>query len=343
MKKKNDFDFIEIDVCSLTPKYRQLMSGVIKAIEHGHFKAGDALPSLNEVTARLELSRDSVERGYAALRKLHIIGSIPGKGFFIEAGQPRSKPQVCFLVNKLSTHKKIVYESFANALGPYALIDCYLFNNDFSIFKRLLQSKKNHYSHYVIMPHFTEGGEKAFELINEIPKHKLVLVDKNLVGVTGNYAAVYESFQWDIYDALVSELAKLNKYQTIKLLFPPRNYYPRDIQRGIKLFCEQYGFGYTLDEDAFQATISAGDLFIVISDDDLVVVLERIVDDGLILGKDVGVISYNEIPLKKILQQGITTVSTDFEQMGMMAARAVMGTCWEQRRVPFKITLRPSV
>ena len=36
------------------------------------------------------------------------------------------------------------------------------------------------------------------------------------------------------------------------------------------------------------------------------------------LGKEIGVISYNETPLKDLL--GITVISTDFNQMGATAA-----------------------
>jgi hypothetical protein len=37
----------------------------------------------------------------------------------------------------------------------------------------------------------------------------------------------------------------------------------------------------------------------------------------------VGVISYNETPLKKLILNGITTVSTDFNVMDMLVARMI--------------------
>ncbi len=48
-------------------------------------------------------------------------------------------------------------------------------------------------------------------------------------------------------------------------------------------------------------------------ENDLVILIERILAAGLKVGKDVGVISYNETPLKKIILNGITTISTDFK------------------------------
>jgi hypothetical protein len=44
-----------------------------------------------------------------------------------------------------------------------------------------------------------------------------------------------------------------------------------------------------------------GDVFINLMENDLVVLIERILATELKIGKDVGVISYNETPLKKII------------------------------------------
>ena len=39
-------------------------------------------------------------------------------------------------------------------------------------------NKHNDYSHYIIIPHFVDGGSKAYEIINTLPKDKLILLDK---------------------------------------------------------------------------------------------------------------------------------------------------------------------
>ena len=65
-----------------------------------------------------------------------------------------------------------------------------------------MKTEKDDYTHYVIIPHFLEGGENAHEIINTIPKEKLILLDKLVPGVDGNYAAIYENFEKDIYNAL---------------------------------------------------------------------------------------------------------------------------------------------
>ena len=41
-------------------------------------------------------------------------------------------------------------------------------------------------------------------------------------------------------------------------------------------------------------------------------------------GKDIGILSYNEIPLKKIAANGISVISTDFSKLGTHIAEMVI-------------------
>jgi DNA-binding LacI/PurR family transcriptional regulator len=78
-------------------------------------------------------------------------------------------------------------------------------------------------------------------------------------------------------------------------------------------------------------------------DNDLVVLIERIIESKLEVGKDVGVISYNETPLKKIILNGITTISTDFEAMGVETARIIQENSLRHVQIPFALNLRASL
>jgi DNA-binding LacI/PurR family transcriptional regulator len=78
-------------------------------------------------------------------------------------------------------------------------------------------------------------------------------------------------------------------------------------------------------------------------EDDLVHLIEKVISDKLKIGKDVGIISYNETPLKKIILDGITTISTDFEMMGRKTAELILSQSTEHVAIPFSLTLRPSL
>ncbi|MFL5741169.1 MAG: transcriptional regulator, partial [Flavisolibacter sp.] len=290
-----------------------------------------------------EICRDTAEKGYKYLKKQGIIGSVPGKGYFIKTTDVHSTVKIFLIFNKLSPHKKIIYDSLVSSLGDSAFIDFYIYNNDLGLFKKLLQNSRTDYHYYVILPHFIEGGETAHHIINTIPKEKLILLDKIIPGVTGNFGAVYENFEEDIACSLEQALSHLQKYHTIKIIFPENSYYPFEIVKGFSSFCTQYAFNFKVVHDISEEPVGKGEVFINLMDNDLVVLIERIIESKLIVGKDVGVISYNETPLKKIILNGITTISTDFEAMGSETARIIRDNKMRHVQIPFSLTLRASL
>ncbi|MEO5998599.1 MAG: GntR family transcriptional regulator [Chitinophagaceae bacterium] len=343
MKQVNIFDFIHVDEYSATPKYLQLSQTIINAIEEGRICKDDLLPSINELSFELEISRDTAEKGYRYLKKLGVLESVPGKGYFIKSTEFKQKLKIFLLFNKLSSHKKILYDSFIEALGAHATVDFYIYNNDFALFKKLLTNRKEDYSHFVIIPHFLEGGEKAHEIINAIPKDKLLLLDKKINGIDGEYAAAYENFEKDIFCALEEAREQLGKYHTIKIIFPEYTYFPNEILKGFFRFCQEYAFSYKVVHNISQEPINEGEAYINLMEDDLVILIERIISLKLKIGEEVGIISYNDTPLKKIILNGITTISTDFRKMGAMAAQMILENSKEHLEVPFYLTLRASL
>jgi hypothetical protein len=311
--------------------------------EPGKIVKGDILPSINDFSIALETSRNTIERAYKELKKMGVIASVAGKGYFVTNTQFKQPFKVMLLFNKLSSHKKIMYDAFATTLGSSAAIDFYIYNNDFNYFKKLLQDKIDSYSKFVIIPHFVENSGRAYEVINDIPKEKLILMDKLESGVTGNFGAVYEDFEKDIYFALEQLLQKLSKYHTLKIIFPDHSYYSKDILKGFLAFCRQYGFEYETIHSLKNETINKGSVYINLMEDDLVELIEKIISLNLKIGEDIGVISYNETPIKKIILDGITTISTDFKLMGEKTAELVMNNSTGHIAIPFLVTLRNSL
>ena len=343
MKKKSVFQHLFIDYYSATPKYLQLANSIIKAIGDGKIRKDELLPSINELSFEFEISRDTAEKGYKYLKKIGVLGSVPGKGYFVQDTNMKQQLKIFLLFNKLSPHKKIIYDAIVTSLGELASIDFYIYNNDFDFFKRLLQNAKKDYTHYVIIPHFKDGGENAHDVINLIPKEKLILLDKMLPGITGQFGAVYENFEKDIYSALEQALPLLSKYHTIKIIEPFYTYHPKEILKGFYRFCQQYAFNYKMVHNIANEPIKEGEAYINLMEDDLVILIEKILSTKMKLGKHVGVISYNETPLKKIILNGITTISTDFQMMGEKTAELILEQSVQHIEIPFSLTVRASL
>ncbi|MFT3751317.1 MAG: GntR family transcriptional regulator [Agriterribacter sp.] len=343
MKRAYLLDLISVDEYSATPKYLQIVNSVVRFIKKGDIGAGDFIPSINELSIELDIARDTVERGYRHLKNIGIIDAVPRRGYYIKNSEFRTPLQIFLLFNKLSTHKKAIYDSFVESLGEDAIIDFYIYNNDVNSFRKILSGKKEGYSHYVIIPHYVDGADNPIEILNSIPKSKLILLDKIVPGLYGEYAAAYENFEDDIYNVLIQAIDQLLKYHTIKIIFPQGSYYPSDILRGFKKFCIDYSFEYKVINNLSSETINEGEVFIHVMEDDLIPLVEKIMQTNLKIGEQIGIISYNEIPLKKLILNGITTISTDFKEMGRIAAELILTNSKERIEVPFKLTLRDSL
>jgi DNA-binding transcriptional regulator YhcF (GntR family) len=343
MNSANIFSYISIDAYSATPKYAQLSNSIVKAIERELIGKDYLLPSINQLSYELDVSRDIVEKAYRHLKKLGVIVSVPGKGYFVSSINKIHSLKIFLLFNKLSIHKKIMYDAFVASMGNDAIIDFYIYNNDYALFKKLLSNRMYDYSNYVIIPHFLEGGENAAEIINSIPKKKLLLLDHLLGGVNGQFSAVYQDFEKDIYVVLVQMIDKLSKYKTIKIVLPDYTYHPRQILQGLHRFSIEYAFHYEVVTDVRKAEISVGEVYIILMEDDLVTLIEKVIETKLVVGSQVGIIAYNETPIKKLIHNGITTISTDFHLMGKKAAQLVMSNSQEQIAIPFRVTFRASL
>lgn len=344
MKNKSLVQLISIDCYSATPKYLQIANSIMEIIGRGELEKDEILPSINELSFESDISRDTAEKGYKYLKKIGILDSVPGKGYFVKSTATPSQLKIFLLVNKINAHKKIIYDSLVSSLGERVMIDFYVYNNDYNYFKKLVQTNSHDYSHYVIIPHFMEGGEKAHEIINAtIPAEKLIIVDKPIAGVKGQYGAVYQNFKMDIYKALEEALPRLSQYHTIKIIFPKDSHHPKEIVEGLRLFCQQYSFEMQVIPTIFNEPIGEGEVYISITENDLIGLVEKLLATSLKVGKDVGIISYNETPLKKIILEGITTISADFELMGQKTAQLIQENLKEQIYVPFYLKLRASL
>ncbi|MBD1428617.1 MULTISPECIES: winged helix-turn-helix domain-containing protein [Sphingobacterium] len=334
---------IQINDFSSTPKYIQLVDAVIDGVRNNYLKQGDILPSINELSIYLDISRDTVEKGYKQLKSLGVISSTPGKGYFVAKTDVAKKLKIALFLNKLSAHKKIVYDAFAKELGDEASLDLFVYNSDISHLRRLLLNLNKQYDRYVVFPHFKEGRDQAPEVLSLIPEEKLMLLGKHIDGISDNVDCVYENYEKDIYEALEKFLEPLSRYQMIKLVFPDHSDYPKAIIKGFYKFCNQYAFDHILVGNLAKEPIKKGECYINLAEDDLELILEKSIKKGLKIGKDIGVISYNETALKKFILNGIATISTDFDLMGKYAAQIIKNQEKKQVEVPFYANYRPSI
>ena len=343
--------FIDIDENSRVPKYQQIVNAIIHNISVGNLSMDQQIPSINRFSEEFYLSRDTVEKAYKILKERKIITAIRGKGYYITRTKLISKVNILFLINKLSSYKMRIYNSFLDNIGGNCHTDIHIYHCDESLFLNLLEKNKGAYDYFVIMSHFkTENlrhlshTENVIKAIKEIPREKLIILDNIKLGLDGEIVEIYQDFENDIYNALNAGFSKIAKYKKIMLIYPEKSVYPypRRILHGFKKFCIEHSLDFEVHNEIYNdMVLKEGDLFITIEESDLVNLVKQIRDDEFILGKDIGVISYNDTPLKELL--GITVISTDFKAMGETAASMILHKEKGKVKIPFNFIDRESV
>lgn len=338
---KEIFFDIQIDGVSSTPKYQQLANWVISCIRTGKICMGEHLPSINTLSEILNLSRDTVEKAYRLLKKKKVIVSCIGRGYFV-TGDLGVKMHIALFLNKMSFHKKEFYEAFKAQVKDQADLDLFIYDGDINKLQGLLQRHEQSYDYIAIFPYFSTNRDQVTSVFSLIPTYKLVLLGTRLEGLEGRYTNIFEDHENDIFEALSQLQPTLSKYQTLKLVYPDGSDYPRSLIKGFYTFCQEHGYAYSLVDEVVSEVIEKGTCYITIPDDDLVLLLEKITDSGLGLGREVGVIAYNETAWKRCLMNGITTITVDARQMGLSAGTSILQASYDQVRIPAKIRQRGS-
>ncbi|MFI5192842.1 MAG: GntR family transcriptional regulator [Chitinophagales bacterium] len=334
----------EINAERKTPKYLQIIDSINNSIKNGKLKKGDRLLSINELSNEYLLSRDTVQKAYDLLEKKGVILPVRGKGFYINRTDIHISHRILLLFNKISNYKKQIYNSFVQAMGSDAVIDLKIHYSNTRVFSNLLENQLHEYDYFVIMPHFYENEEEAFAIIRKIPAEKLLILDKDIPQWDAPYAAVYQDFKNDIGDALQNGLPLLKKYDKLILVYPRLVSYPTEIVTGFRNFCMSFSLKYSIIQEINPDTpVHPKEAFIVIEETDLVNLIKICRSRKWAVGKEVGIISYNETPLKEILQDGITVLSTDHIRMGEDAARLILENKKEKIKNPFSLLIRKSL
>lgn len=333
---------LKLNASDKTPKYKQIIQSVITDIERNVLKKNEQLPSISELSEEYYLARDTVEKAYRELKEKGFITSVQGKGYYVNSGESR-KMRILLIFNKLSSYKKLIYYAFLKVLGDKASVDLQIHHYNARLFEEIIDKNLGKYNYYVIMPHFFPDNDKhiAMKALERIPADELILLDKDLPDYKHECLSVYQDFERDVAEALENATDLLAKYQRVVLVFPSDGNYPIEIVRGVRYFCINYQKEFIIKEDAENEILQANTAYVVVEDTDLAELVKRARQSTYTLGKEIGIISFNETTLKELL--GITVITTDFETMGRTAAALLLDKKKIKIKNPFYMIRRETL
>lgn len=318
------------------PVYKQVISQIEQKIISGEFAPGHQLPSMNELASDLDISKETVKKAYAIMRDKGVIEPRQGKGFYVKGGNEERPLRILLLFDKLSSYKQVLFQSFMDRIGPDAEVTIRIHNQNLDVFEFFIDEDVDNFDYYVVAPHFSlsaSSQKRMLKLLKRFPNRKLILVDHMVDELQGNYGAVYQDFSKDISVALSEGIDKLRTFSKLNVLTMPNSLYAAKIRQSIEGFCTEHSLSVEFHFGVTEEIIRPNEVYLMLNsqhDDGLISLSRAATAKGLKIGEDISVISYNDAPINEVILNGLTSVSTDFKQMGEIAAQMILN------KTPFK-------
>src|SRR5690625_762353 len=250
--------------------------------------------------------------------------------------------RIFLLLDKFTEFKDKLYHSLFETIGDRGEVDIFFHHHNYNIFESLIEENLPNYTHFVIV---TFMKEDVKPILNLIPPEKRIILDCKEFGLEGNYSMIYQDFSQTMINALTAAHSRLLKYQRLIMVASKTYCHTELIKPGFYQYCQQYGLEYEIVEHVNASNFKKDSVYITIGADeiDITNIIKLSHQYNYDIGKDIGIISYNETPIKEVLEGGITVISTDFKSMGEETAKLIINKQTKILTNPSEIILRNSL
>lgn len=317
------------------PKYQKVVNAFIESIEINAYKLGDRVPSINDFSKEFNISRDTVFKAYTLLKKQGYINATPNKGYYI----CESRKKILLLISTFKAYKEVFYHSFMSYMPDNVIVDLQFHHYDIKNFKAMLNVDNGEYYKYIIMGF---NHPEVEGMISKIDKKKLLLIDwKADLKNTGNY--VFQDFGKAFYNCLENALHLFKKYKELSLVYPEFTYHPPESLKHFKKFCSKNNLKFSICYNSNELIVGKYTAYICFNDRVLYELLGQCSESNYELGKEVGILSYNDTPLKRFTFKGISVISIDFKEFGAEVAKFIISDKPVRTYLTTKLILRESL
>lgn len=316
-------------------KVRQLTEYVQKYIAENALKVGDKLPSINHLSRSCHVSRDTVFKAFLMLKDKGIVDSIHGKNYYVTD----SSTNILLLLDEYSPFKEALYNRLIEKLPSNYKVDLWFHQYNKNLFEAILKEAVGRYSKYLVMNY---DNEKLSDILTRIDKRKLLLIDFGKFDKEG-YSFACQDFDEAFYNALDSIKSKLKKYKKIVFVFNKHHKHPASSKEYFCTFCLNNAFEFEIvDEITAKSVVKEQFFYLVIKPQDVVEIVKKGKANGLKSGRDYGLLAYNDSPFYEVIENGISSIGIDWEEMGNIAANFVKKDEPIHTYLPTKIIKRDS-
>jgi DNA-binding transcriptional regulator YhcF (GntR family) len=316
-------------------KVKHLTDTLCDTINHGEYHTGQALPSVNQLSRQYNLSRDTVFKAYRELKKRGIVDSTPAKGYHV-AGMMN---KVLLMLDIYSPFKDVLYNSFVHKLPRNFKVDLVFHFYNEHLFKTVIADSIGRYNYYVIM---NFSNEVLHESLRKIDASRLLILDLGDFE-KDEYTFVCQDFGKSVYDCLKNNAHLIRKYNRFVLYLSDESEHPKILIKYFRQFTRDHQLEASVVRSSARLKLCRNTAYLIIQQKDLINMVKQCRAQKLVIGKDIGLIAYNDTPMYEIIENGITVISTDFAAMGRKAAEFVTTREKVREIIPARMIVRSSL
>ncbi|PUZ29710.1 GntR family transcriptional regulator [Chitinophaga parva] len=310
----------ELDEMPSYSKHERFVEGIINAIDEKIITVGDALPSVNAMISGLGFARETVVKGYRELQSRGLIESKNRLGYFVADDNTQQSLKVALLMYTIDTFQEQFYRSFRNELGPNVHLDVFFHHGNIEVFETMLSLMKGKYGMYVISP---IHDPRTKELLGNIPRNKLLMFDR-YEPLPGDFNYVVQEFEKSSFSIFEQLADRIKQFDQMIFFHNPDSLFPPEIVRSFHKFVQKHKIKGKVLKEYVPGSVEKGVVYYVNENAELWNLIKDCNSKKIRPGKDIGILSHNDEPVKEIVGNGITTYSASFTEMGKQAARAVL-------------------
>ncbi len=333
-QKINDLSSIS----SIT-KHQQIVQGIINAIDEKLVLAGEMLPPVNAMVDELGFARKTIVKAYTALKHRGIVEAKSRQGYFVCHTDTQLRIKVMLLLYAFDFVQRSFFRAFREAAGPDVQIDTFFHHNNPKVFRAFILENLGKYGMYIVAPMHHSVSKEVLRLL---PPKRLLLVDR-YENLGKKYAFVAQQFEQPVYNWLAELKPQIFKFDRFVLFYRDDADYPAGTAQAFRRFVSNYKFTKARVERAYcPGSVLPNTLYYIMNDADLWPLLKDCQELGYQLGKDIGIISQDDTPVKELIMGGITTISSNFEEMAFLANKFMQERSIFQTIVPTLLNRRKS-
>lgn len=326
---------MELKFTQQISKVKQLADAISEAISNNEYCEGEPLPSINRLSKMYNVSRDTVFKAFGELKRKGVVDSTPTKGYYVCNGINK----ILLLLDIYSPYKCELHQALTQNLPLNYKIDLYFHDYNEEKFNKIILDSVGRYNAYLIMNYC---NDRYSEILDELDANKVMLLDFGKFEKE-RFAYVCQGFDSTLYDCLSDGVELFRKYKKLVFVYPDKTEHPSSCIPYFEQFCRDLCMDYEIVPVVGEEKIEAGTALLIVKHADLIDVVKTVRRKRYRLGKEVGVVVFNDEPMLEIIDNGIAAISTDFRRMGEVAAGFIRTKKKIQTYIPTTLIKRPSL